>query len=376
MKEKNINISKAQIRDIYTTLKNLSDSYQNKESSQSDAAWISQQYQIYFPQLTTEEATQLGENTIAAIQQFDRTLKEVMDAATSGKNKEQWFYEKMKQELNEMELSEAGIYAHALDSALLQGNQCLINHDPVQIDEEHLTIYMPDDIEVIEESNPEDWNAFTVKDVIMHAGQNAILTGLQTVNQPDSFQFAADAIEDISDSAESLKKLIENRDTEQLKALLTTALKININNQHFPFLSTTVPIDTIANIASNGVEYISTLSMLSNGQLTMMQALEHTGLSGISLLYNLCSFQGIKTLNTVFLSQVPIVGPILGGIIGGIFSRTLEKKKHEKIKEIAHKVADKAKTVVRNTWEKVKSVGRSIGNKVRSVCSRISSIFH
>ena len=48
--------------------------------------------------------------------------------------------------------------------------------------------------------------------------------------------------------------------------------------------SSAASVDTIANVTSHGVEYISTLSKFYAGEITMMQALDHVGLSGVSLL--------------------------------------------------------------------------------------------
>lgn len=373
--DETIKISKSQIREVYTTLKNLSDSYKNKSAAQSDSEWLADQYKTFFPSLSDKEAAQLGNATVSGVQRFDHTLQDAIASAATGKSKEQWFTEKMSQEISGMDASEAGEYIHSIDSALLSGNQHLIENAPVEVDENDVTLHMPDlaETDSSSESTSTGWNPFTVKDALIHVGQGAALVGLQTMNQTGSLQFAADAVGDMSESAQSLKDLIESGDTEQVKTLLTAALKIGADSNALPFISSAASVDTIANVASHGVEYISTLSKFSAGEITMMQALDHVGLSGVSLLYNLCSVNGIRTISTALLSQIPLIGPVLGNIVGGIISITLGKKFHEKVKETIKKVETKVRTVVNNAWNTIKSIGRTIKNKVKNFCNWLFS---
>lgn len=368
-------ISKDQIRDIYGTLKDLSDSYKEKDANMSDAGWLTEQYKSFFPSLSDQEAEELGAATINGVRRFDTALKEAMEAASAGKSKEQWFSEKMAGEIKGIDINEAGECIHALDSALLSGNQHLMDQEPIQIQNEGISVSLPESQDAVRtvEDNDRQWNTFTVKETLSHLGQSAALVGLQTMNHPESLSFAADSVDDLADSSGALKELIENGDIEQVKTLLTAALKIGADSNKLPFLSKAASVDTIAGVASHGVEYISTLSKFSDGKITMMQAMEHMGLSGVSLLYNLCSVEGIRSVSTALLSQIPIVGPVLGNVVGGLISVALGTEFHEKVKQTVQKVETKVRTVVNNAWNTIKSVGQKIKNKVKNFCSWLFS---
>lgn len=367
--KESIKISKSQIQDVYQTLKSLSDSYVKKEPDLSDAEWLSSQYRSYFPSLSEKEAMELGNATLNGVHRFNHILNEAMESAATGKSKEQWFAEKMGQELRDIEISEAGEQIHILDSALLKGNQVMIEESPVQVLNENLLIDYPQFPESSSVSR-DQWNTFTLKDTLLHMGQNAALAGLHTMNQSQSFHFTSEALlEDGTDSCNSLKSLIENGDIEQVKNLLTAAIKIGIDNNKLPFLSKYASVDTIASIASNGVEYASTLSRFAAGKITFMQAMEHVGLSGVSLLYNICSVNGIRSISTALLSQIPIIGPVVGNIVGGIISVTLGRQLHEKLKQTVHKIETTVRTTIQRAWNTVKSFGQKIKNKVKNFCS-------
>jgi hypothetical protein len=365
-----VKITKDQIKDMYATFKQLSDSYSEKDSSLSDAKWLSRQYKIAFPNLSENEAEELGNMTINGVKRFDVTLKEALEAASEGKNKEQWFSEKMSQEFEGMDISEVGGMVHTADSALLQGTQIMAEGEPIQIDGEVLNVDSMENaaLPIVSDVNDRQWNKFTVKEALSHLGQSASFMGLQTMNNSSVLDFTADAVGDLADSNGNFKALIENGDMEQLKTLLTATIKICADNKRFSIIPESTSVDTIANIAAHGVEYISTLSKFSNGEITMIQAMDYVGLSGVSLLYNLLSEEGIRNISTALLSQIPIIGPVLGNIVGGIVSITMGKKFHEKIHTAVQKIEVTVRAAVNNAWNKIKAAGQKIKEKVKDFC--------
>lgn len=373
--DKTIKVTKEQIRDVYKTLKRLSDSYSEKETSLSDAEWLASQYKNAFPSLSEREAAELGNATVNGVKRFNATLEEAAGAASEGKSREQWFSEKMSQELEGMDTAEAGKCVQALDSALFAGNQLMAEETPVRSEGDSIAVAVPD-VEALSDSSDADsgqWNAFTVKEALLHLGQGASLVGLQTMNHTEGLDFAADAVGDIAESNGSLKAMIESGNTEQVKSLLTAALKIGADSDWLPIIPKTTPVDTIANVASHGVEYISALSQFSSGKITMLQAMDHVGLSGVSLLHNLCSAEGIGNISAALLSKIPVIGPILGNVVGGIISVTVGKKYHEKIQTAVKKVETKVRSAVNNAWNAVKRTGQKIKSKVKNAVSRLFS---
>ena len=366
-----ITFSKQQAKAFYHTLKDLATSYQEKDPDTSDRAWLTGQYQQFLPQLSEKEADSLSAATLNGIHRFDSVLKEVSDWTASGKSKEQWFAEKMGTTLEDMEISEAGDCVQALDSALFYGNYHMAENNPVVADEEKLTVQMPEPPELEEDSKESHWNPFMVKELLTHLGQGAALTGIQTFNQSQVLDFAAESVVSDLDDASNLRDLIESGNTEQIKALLTAALKIGSTTHKLPFLSSAASVDTLAGIASHGVEYASTLSRFSAGKITLIQAMEHVGLSGVSLLYNLCSVEGIRNISTALLSQIPIVGPVLGTVVGGLISVTLGKNIHEKVRSAVKKVENTVRSAVNTAWTKVKSFGQKVKSKVKSFFQRL-----
>lgn len=363
-------ITKDQIKGMCATLKQLSDSYSRKENGLSDSEWLAKQYKAAFPNLSDKEAAELGNSTINGVKRFDETLKDAMDAAAAGKNREQWFSEKMSGELAGMDLSEAGERINALDGALLLGNQQMAEGTPIQVEREVISVAMPEVHEqpIATDSASGQWNTFTVKEALSHLGQGAALMGLQTMNHTESLDFVVEAAGETSDSGDGLKTLIEDGNIAQVKTLLTAALKIGADNKMLPIIPKHASVDTIANIASHGVEYISTMSKFSAGEITMMQAMNHVGLSGLSLLSNICSAEGIRNISTALLSQIPIIGPVLGNVVGGIIAASIGNKFHEKIRSTMQKVENTVRSAVNTAWNTIKTTGQKIKEKVKNFC--------
>lgn len=368
-------ISKEQIRNLYTTLKDLSDSYAEKDESLSNEQWLSEQYQTAFPSLSADEASVLSRSTIHGVEHFNTTLNDAIHATASGKSKEQWFAEKMSGQIQGMDIQKAGQILHSLDSALLAGNQQMIEGSPIVVDNDEITVIpaeIMDDSEEIESSD-NSWNPFTVKTVLSHIGQGAALVGLQTMNHASNMAFSADTVKDLAFGSTSLKAMIENGETDQVKTPLTAAIKIGLDNNKLPFLPKAVPVESIASMASNGVEYISTLSQFSSGKLTLTQAMNHIGLSNLVNLFNIFSARGIAGISKMLVAQIPIVGPVLSNIVGGIVEITLGQKFQEKVHTAVQKVEQTVRKAVRNTWEAVTSVVQKIKNKVKGFCSWLFS---
>lgn len=364
-------VTKNQIRSLFDSFKCLSDSYREKDSSLSDAEWLAEQYKAALPTLSDKEAEVLGNSTVNGVNRFNMTLKEAMTAAADGKNREQWFSEKMSHEIAEMDIVEAGDCVHVIDAALLTGNRQMAEGVPVQAEENAFSVAIPQMEETYSEGGAvsSQWNPFTIKETLSHIGQGAALMGLQTMNNTESLDFVADALENMGGSDEILRTLVESGDTQQLKTLLTAVLKIGVDKGVLPLIPKSASVDTIAGITSHGVEYISALAQFSSGKITMMQAMDHMGISGVSLLYNLCSAEGIRNISTALLSQIPVVGPILGNVVGGIISATIGKKYHEKMRATIQKVENTVRSAVNAAWNKIKTTGQKIKEKVKSFCN-------
>lgn len=359
-------IEKGQIKNIYLTFRDLEKSYQKKPQSLSVQDWLAKKYQVYLFGLPENEAVELAKLTLNGVDRFQQNLKEIMASAALGKSKEQWFVEAMERDLQGIDINEAGNQLKILDQALIIGNNQIINEDIVSIDDSSMEIEMPQ-VNLKNETVEESWNHFTVKDTLLNIAQNATLMGLQTVADDKSFDFTSDALKAVP--VEELFSPDEiSHGNEHIKALLAAAIKINSGTEKLSLWPESVPMDVVTALASHGVEYYTAMSDFSLGKKTLMQTMEHMGMSGISAFYSIFSARGIKNISTVLFSHIPIIGPVLGNIVGSVVSIAVDRKLHEKIRNMLHKVKQTVQAAVHTTWEKIKATGRKIKDKVKSFC--------
>lgn len=360
-------IEKGQIKNIYLTFRDLEKSYQKKSQSLSEQDWLAKKYQVYLFGLSEDEALELAKSTLEGVGRFQQIFKEISMSAASGKSKEQWFVESMEENLQGIDINEAGNQLKTLDQALIVGNNQIMNENIISIDDNSMEIKIPQ-MNLKNEVEEESWNRFTVKDTLLNIAQNAALMGLQTMNDDKSFNFTSDALE-----AVSVEELFSSNEVchgnEHIKALLAAAIKINSGAEKLSFWPETIPMDIVTSLASHGVEYYAAMSDFSLGKKTLMQTMEHVEMSAISALYSIFSAKGIKNISMALLSQIPIVGPVLGNIIGSVVSIAIDRKLHEKIKNTLYKVKQTVQAATHTVWEKIKATGRKIKDKVKSFCS-------
>jgi len=361
--------TKEQIQGMFTNFKDMASSYQEKPANISDQDWLSEQYKSAFPDLSKKEADALSSATFHGVSRFQDTLQEVSAAAASGKSKEQWFAEKTGKDLQHMDLNACGETLQSVDQALLAGNNQMLANDTVQVVGDDLVISTPEQPEEAP-SDTTDWNSFTIKDTLLNIGQNAALMGLQTMGQSKTFDFTSDAIRGLAtDSGQPITVFSDPDKTEQLKALLAASIKIGAGSGKLPILPKSLSADTAATMASHAVEYYSALSQFSNGKLTLMQAMDRVGMSGVSFIYNIFNGEGLTNLGRMLIAHIPVVGPVLSNVLAPVISMFVNKTLHETLQKTLHKVENTVRTAVNNAWNKVKAVGRKIKNAVKSFCS-------
>ena len=243
-----------------------------------------------------------------------------------------------------------------------------MNQDAVQISGDILTMSPP---EVVSDTPPDgQWNALTLKDAFLNLGQNGALTGLQSMLQGNSFDFSADTLKDVPAIPDSsFESAIESGQTEQMKTLLTAAVKIGVNSGKLPFLPKSTPVDAIATVTSNGVEYISTLSQFSDGKITLMQAMNRVGISGISTLYNLLSGEGLGTISAALVHQIPVIGPVIANVVGALVTAAVGGRIREKIHQTIKRVENTVRIAANTVWNTIKATGQKIKNTVKNFCS-------
>ena len=367
---KKTNVSKDSIKNLAVTLKELSSSYQMKDSSVSDEQWLSEQYRAAFSFLSEKEVAELGRMTVNGVQRFQSTLNDVMEATASGKSREQWFAEKASSQIESFTSGETANQLRVLDQALITENDSMLKDVAVEIDGDEIVVkYSDPELGINDESAGEE-NPFLLKNTLLNIGQNAVVAGLQTMNRPEITDFTTDALQEVcQEPDDGLKRLAGETGAERLKTLLTAAIKIAVETGKMPILPKVISVDTIANLASHGVEYYTTLSKFSEGKLTLMQAMDHVGLSGVAMLYNIFSSEGIKNASMALLSRIPIIGPVLGSVLGTVISVAIDRNMYVVIREALQRAQERVQSAVQSVWEKVKETGKKIKNTVKNFCS-------
>lgn len=302
------------------------DSYAKRDKSIGFSDWLGNKLQQEIPDMPKEAGGKLADDIIAGIAGYDKTLDELNHAVDAGQSKEEWFAERLAETYADMSFDDVGGKLQQIESDLTASNIQLMR----EINETQIGGASTADAGSIE------WNEYSIKDMAYEIGKQIILSGMAVAANVVKDKMQDSEAVDIADIIEeNLQDGLKN-DSEEVKAVVASAIKVAAENGLVD-----IPEETIFDVAGVAVEGAVALFDVACGKSTMMDAMEKIGRAVVATGCRCCAV-ALKG----YLLTIPF-GPLVVGLLGGL----LDHMKTPKFAENAYTVIHDAAIA---TWEGMK----------------------
>lgn len=169
-----------------------------------------------------------------------------------------------------------------------------------------------------------------------------------------------------------VEQAVESGNLQGLKTAASGALATYVQKGMTKLIPKNTPASVISGIASTGIETINILNKVSNGTMSVSQAMEDFASQKVATVFENVWGKFAKKATVVALNYVPVVGPYLSSLVASgtlDFVGTAIKQKvthvvKEKIvpvvKTVVHKVCSTVRSVASTMWSGVKSLAKSV----------------
>ncbi len=174
----------------------------------------------------------------------------------------------------------------------------------------------------------------------------------------------------------NVRQMVEDAVTsgnlQGLKTAASGALATYVQKGMTKLIPKSTPASVISGIASTGIEAINVFNKVSNGTMSVGQAMEDFANQKVAMVFENVWGKFAKKATVAALNYVPVVGPYLSTLVASgtlDFVGTAIKQKvthvvKEKIvpvvKTVVHKVCSTVRSVASTVWNGVKSVAKSL----------------
>ena len=205
------------------------------------------------------------------------------------------------------------------------------------------------------------WNSFRTKNLALQIGKNAGMMGLQAAVITTGFSMAEQVVRGEGiDTEETVALALKSSADAGLKAALTGALKVGVENGVVRMIPPGTPPGVIANVVCVSVENVKILSKAATGELTMSQAVDQMERTTTAMVYGLCwGLQGAK-IGAKALGWIPVVGPAIGGFVGGTVGYMAGSAFGEAVHNGLRAVRKGVSSICRSVWNSIKSFGQKL----------------
>lgn len=321
------------VRDI---LNSFISSYAERDKSLEFSGWLEDKLRQEIPDMPKEISIKLANEIIEAVAGYDQTLHELNVAIEAGQSKEEFFAEHMAQSYADLPADVVGEKLQLIESGYTVSNLQLIQElDATQ--QEEIPAADADSV---------NWNEYSLKDKTYQIGKKVGLAGLAV---------AANAIKNNMQNSDHVslrdavsEELEDGLQTEprEVKAAVAGAVKIAAVKGLSDLLPSDTPTEYICDMAGAAVEGAEALFDAANGDITMTEALDKTGMAGVAAA---CRFNAGMLKGK--LMAVPVFGPVLVNLLGGLLDH-MEGPQYAE--NTYHVVRDAAIA----TWKGIKASGK------------------
>lgn len=343
---------------IGATVKDFATSFLAKDSQTDHLTWISNELAARLPENSAGNATEIGQQIIDGVSDFDGRLESLRQACAQGGTTEDWLRGRLMGDAHGRDLQEYGDYLEKVHEGLAEGNATMAR----ALESPTATIELPEEAAEEMPSSGTEWNKYTISAVAEGIDQQAHLASANGLSMPTDaltpdVPITPDMIPPEYYDAEPPSELDRG-----LKIAAAGALTVVSQKVHIPYISALFPVQGIVDLACWGVEGAKCIGRVAKGDISISEGLERMKRTTISVVANLIH----HGFGAQIFKAIPVVGiPVsmaVTKVLGSISPQKIQEKLHEGITAVATVAKDVAKGIVAT----VKSVANEIKNMVAS----------
>lgn len=222
----------------------------------------------------------------------------------------------------------------------------------------------------------QNWNAYNTKELAMHVGKEAAISGVQAMAITTGFVMAEKAIKgEKIDADETLEIALRTGADIWVKEATAGAVKVGVEKGVIKFIPAGTPAGTIAKIVYISIEDIKILYKVAKGEMSIPEAMDEIGRTTVALSVGLGWAAAGAKIGVTLLGFIPFVGPAVGGLVGGTVGFIAGSGVGQKIYAGVKKVGKAVKSGVQKAVSKVKEVGGKIASGVGNFVSGVGNFF-
>lgn len=351
-----------ELRELGKVTQDMTVSYFSKPKEEGIGDWLGAELKKYLP---GNLVVSVADDILSGVDEFNRNLAEVNAYCETGKNKETWFRDQLREPMEGMDAREQGKYLTQCRDALFAGNMALTaaieSEQDVMVHAEAIL----EDTEEAERHEKIEWDKQMLGMVASEIGDQVNLSAAAMAVAPSGALMALETVEGAALATESIADTELGSELDKgLKVIAAGALSVCSITGRIPILRN-IATPVLTNIACIGVEGVKAFASFGQGKISAGKAIDRIERAVTAGAVGMIR-KGTE-LGKKLISTIPVIGNTIGTAVATVVGKVAEKKVGEyihkgieKIKPVATAFMETAKTVVTKVAETVKNVGKKV----------------
>ena len=254
--------------------------YGDKPQDMDDKAWMSKRLAEELEGKQIEETDAIAMKMMDGIEKFEQNMASLNEACKEGQGKDEWFRDQSQNAAIGMNVNVYGNKLANVNRHLLLANYELLCQ--AKVDAKPLPSGLAG--EPIDKS---DWNNYNTRDLALHLGNNAALSGLCMIMLTDGHTMLGIG-QEIGQHLLTKDRQNASDDIDAIALAMAGALYVWLHRSQFSFLQDELSGEMIAIIVCAGKKYAENLQKVSNDEMSDIGILENAAELGLVVVYMLC----------------------------------------------------------------------------------------
>lgn len=288
---------------LKTVLDGMLGSYARRDARTSFEEWLAERLRLEMPELSEDASKKLAGDIVAAVADYDSALNDLNRAIEDGESKEGWLAERLADECADMPPAAVGEKLQLTETNLAALNMQLMGTaGTVQVDGMGIS-----------DTEPVEWNKYSIKDRAHKIGEQAALMGVAA---------SAVAVKGIPPSCEEgeigtvLKSAYQDNRKDEVKAVVAGAVRIAAEKK-LAALSPDMPTEVICGMAGVAVEGAAALCDAADEKIGTIEAVDRIGRAGVAAGCQIGVYYLRGALSGISVFGIPC-GALLVDSLGGL----------------------------------------------------------
>ncbi|MCM1234288.1 MAG: hypothetical protein NC489_29645 [Ruminococcus flavefaciens] len=223
----------------------------------------------------------------------------------------------------------------------------------------------------------QNWNSYNTKELAMHVGKEAAMSGVQAMAITTGFVMAEKAIKgEKIDADETVEIALKTGADTWVKEATAGAVKVGAEKGVIKFIPPGTPAGAIVKNVSIAIEDIKILHKVAKKEMSVEEGMDRIARTTIAMSVGLewAADGAVVGMMIGFHAGGP-VGAAVGSLVGGTVGYIAGSKVGQTIYNGAKKIGNAVKSGVKKIASGVKSVGSAIGSGIKSIERSVAGWF-